>query len=112
MQVLNIKFDCKEIISPPFMTHIFNLKRIHDNYPDPKMRNFKLLGVVFDENLTFNKQAQSLCVKLTRAIYCLRRVTHFAPSNPSKLFTFFYSIPLALLPHSFILHCPNKSGKH
>jgi hypothetical protein len=100
MQGLNIKFDCNEINPPSYDPNLsFNLERIHDNHPDPKMRNFKLLGVFFDENLTFNKHAQNLCVKLTRAIYCLRRVTHFV--SPKSLKALYFS-----LFHSHLLYCP------
>ncbi len=73
MNGLNIQFDCNEMDTTAYDQSLkFNLERIHDNHPDIKMRYFKLLGVILDENLTFNKHASILCAKLSRSIFCMK----------------------------------------
>jgi hypothetical protein len=92
-------YDCNELITTSYDPNLaFRLERIHDNHPNTKMRNFKFLGVFFDENLTFNKHAQILCATLTRTIYCMRRVTHFI--SPKSLKALYFA-----LFHSYILYC-------
>jgi hypothetical protein len=61
---------------------IQTLERIHDNNADPKLRSFKLLGVYFDEYLTFNKHISHVSAKLTRANFCLRRIANFVSIKP------------------------------
>ena len=43
------------------------LERIHSNHPDTNSRSYKLLGILFDENLNFNYQIAQLSNKLSRA---------------------------------------------
>jgi hypothetical protein len=63
------------------------------------MRNFKLLGVFLDENLTFNKHPQNLSAKLTRSIFCMKRVAQFVTAKALK--SLYYA-----LVHSHLLYCP------
>ena len=56
---------------------VYKLDRVHDNNNDENMRSFKLLGVYFDEYLSFNKHISMLAAKLSRANFLLRRVTNF-----------------------------------
>ncbi len=73
-------------------------ERIHDNNADPKLRSFKLLGVHFDEYLTFNKHISHVSAKLTRANFCLRRIANFI--SIKTLRTLYFSIF-----HSHLLYC-------
>jgi hypothetical protein len=41
------------------------------------MKSFKLLGVFFDEHLSFNKKISHIAAKLSRANFLLRRVNNF-----------------------------------
>jgi len=79
---------------------IQNLERIYDNNPDTKLRYYKLLGVHFDEQLTFNKHISHICAKLSRANYLLRRVSNFI--SPKCLRMLYFS-----LFHSHLLYCNN-----
>jgi hypothetical protein len=97
---MEVTFDCNEINSIHYDNNLkFNLERIHDKHCDPKMQHFKLLGVYFDENLTFNKHASTLCAKLSRSIFCLKRVANFISIKALR------SLYFALV-HSHLLYCP------
>ncbi len=53
------------------------VERIHDNNPNENMRYFKLLGIYFDEQLTFNKHIYHVCMKLSHANFMLQRVSNY-----------------------------------
>ncbi len=100
MQGINVTFDCNEINTVNYDPSLkFNLERIHDKHNDPKMQYFKLLVVYLDENLTFNKHASTLCAKLTRSIFCIKRVANFISLKSLR------SLYFALV-HSHLLYCP------
>jgi hypothetical protein len=100
MNGLNVTFDCNEVDTLNYDHNLcFNLERIHDKHPNPKMQSFKLLGVYFDENLTFNKHASNICSKLTRSVFCMKRASHFISLKSLR------SLYFALV-HSHLLYCP------
>jgi hypothetical protein len=97
---LNVTFDCNELNTQSYDPNLkFNLERIHDRHIDPKMQSFKLLGVYFDENLTFNKHASNVCAKLTRSIFCMKRASNYLSLKSLR------SLYFALV-HSHLLYCP------
>ena len=55
---------------------ITEIERIHNNHTNPNSRSFKLLGIYFDENLSFNLNTTALISKLSRSIFFLNRVKH------------------------------------
>jgi hypothetical protein len=63
-------------------------------------RFYKLLGVYYDEFLTFDKQIDVLCAKLSRANFCLRRASNSLPQNLLK------NLYHALF-HPHVLYCLN-----
>jgi hypothetical protein len=63
-------------------------------------RSYKLLGIYFDEHLTFDKQNEILCAKLARANFFLRRVQKCILPNHLKDLYF-------ALFHSHLLYCIN-----
>ena len=65
-----IIFNENEIGTPTNPDPLTQIDRI---YTDPDNRHFKLLGVYFDEYLSFNKHADYTCAKLSRAIFCIKR---------------------------------------
>ena len=69
------------------------LERVHNNNQSTENQTYKLLGIYFDENMTFNTHISKLCAKLTRSIYCLSKVKNILP--PTALRTLYY-----LLIHS------------
>ncbi len=55
------------------------LERIHNKNPDINSQTYKLLGIYFDENLTFNYHITQLANKLSRATYCINRAKSILP---------------------------------
>ena len=45
----------------------------------------KLLGVIIDKNLTFNKYLSSLCKKVSQKVTALARISKFLPFHKRKL---------------------------
>jgi hypothetical protein len=78
---------------------ITELERVHNNNEKPDCRAYKLLGVYFDENMTFNCHFTSLANKLSRSLYCINRTKNFI--NKNSLITLYYA-----LIHSHLTYCP------
>jgi hypothetical protein len=75
---LDVVFNSNDLnIANPDPNLVYKLDRVHDNNNDENMKSFKLLGVYFDEYLSFNKHISMLAAKLSRANFLLRRVTNF-----------------------------------
>jgi hypothetical protein len=84
----------------PDPTLVYKLERVYDNNTDENMKSFKLLGVYFDEYLSFNKHTFILTDKLSRANFLLRRVSNFVSKNTLRKLYF-------SLFHSHFLYCSN-----
>ena len=80
-----------ELIIP--LTRICN---VNENEND---KSYKLLGVWFDENLTFDIHVKKLCTKLTRSLFFIRRAQNFLTDK--ALLSLYYA-----LFHSHLLYCP------
>ena len=76
---------------------IIPLTRVCDTNENEK--SYKLLGVWFDEHLTFDTHVKNLCTKLTRALFFIRRAQHFLTDK--TLVSLYYA-----LFHSHLLYCP------
>jgi Reverse transcriptase (RNA-dependent DNA polymerase) len=74
------------------------LERICNSNESPSNRAFKLLGVYFDENLSFNYHVQHVCNKLSRSLFFLNRAKNFVDKKSLKML--YYS-----LVHSNLLYC-------
>jgi hypothetical protein len=77
---------------------IFELDRIYDENPNVGDRSFKLLGVLLDENLTFNAHCNYVCTKLSQANFIINKVKNLLPRRALR--TLYYS-----LFHSHLLYC-------
>jgi len=75
------------------------LERIHSNHPDPDHRHYKLLGVLIDENLTFQSHINYVRNKLSKSIFIINRVTNILPQKSLKDLYF-------ALVHSHLTYCP------
>ena len=95
----SIIFDNNDHDSPHDPGKISVLERIHTNHPNPSSRSYKLLGILFDENLNFSFHISSLKAKLSKALFCINRVKHLVPQKTLK--TIYFS-----LFHSHLLYCP------
>jgi len=82
-------FQDPNLISP--------IERIHNQGLE---KSFKLLGVLFDEYLAFDHHINSLCSKISRSLYCIRRVKNFLPHSSMRTLYF-------ALVHSNLSYCLN-----
>ncbi len=90
-----VVYDSNEIGMPVNPNLIYNIQRIH-NEGDTK--NFKLLGILFDEYLTFDAHINQLCSKISKSLFCLNRVKNFISADIRKLLYF-------AMIHSHIMYC-------
>jgi Reverse transcriptase (RNA-dependent DNA polymerase) len=84
------KFEDPNLVTP--------LERICNNNVNHSNRAFKLLGVFFDENLTFGHHVQHICSKLSRSLFYLNRAKNFVDKKSLKMLYF-------SLVHSNLLYC-------
>jgi hypothetical protein len=47
---------------------------------DGETKSFKLLGVLFDEYLSFDDHINNLCTKISKSLFCKNRIKSFV--NP------------------------------
>ena len=76
---------------------IVPIVRIHDQGDE---KSFKLLGVHFDEYLSFNAHISSVCAKISKSLYCLNRIKNFVTPSALKMLYF-------AMVHSHIVYCIN-----
>jgi hypothetical protein len=62
-------------------------------------RTYKLLGVYFDENMSFDYHIASLCNKLNRSLHCINKAKNFLTTK--SLLTLYFA-----LVYSHLTHCP------
>jgi hypothetical protein len=69
--------------------------RVHN---DGEETSFKLLGVLFDEYLSFEAHVSHLCSKISKSLFCINRVKNFVTPNALKML--YYA-----MVHSHITYC-------
>ena len=92
-----ISFNSNElgqIIDPSLINPI---DRIHNNGPE---KTFKLLGVLFDEYLTFDEHINHLCSKISKSLFCINRIRNFITLDALKMLYF-------AMIHSHLMYCIN-----
>jgi hypothetical protein len=75
-----------------------NLTRVH-NDADKNNQTYKLLGVAFDEYLSFNQQITQMQRKISRSLYLLNRSKNFLTKNALRMLYF-------ATVHSHLMYCP------
>ena len=95
----SIFFDDNDPSMPYNPNLVTTLDRIHSNHPDPSCHSYKLLGILFDEHLSFSLHIDSLRSKLSKSLFCINRVKNFVPQKTLKTLYF-------TLFHSHLLYCP------
>ena len=73
------------------------IDRIHNNGPE---KTFKLLGVLFDEYLTFDEHINHLCSKISKSLFCINRIRNFVTLEALKMLYF-------AMVHSHLMYCIN-----
>jgi Reverse transcriptase (RNA-dependent DNA polymerase) len=91
-------FNNNEIGKPEDPNLVTPLERICNSNDIASNRAYKLLGVYFDENLSFGYHVQHICNKLSRSLFYLNRAKHFVDKKSLKML--YYS-----LVHSNLLYC-------
>jgi hypothetical protein len=95
-----LMFNENEIGLPENPELIHPVERIHN---DGTTRNFKLLGVLFDEFLTFDDHISHLCAKVSKSLFCINRIKNFVSQETKKTL---YSAMI----HSHIVYCMSVYG--
>jgi hypothetical protein len=79
---------------------IYPIDRIHNDGPE---KCFKLLGVMFDEYLSFDAHISHLCAKISKSLFCINRIKNFVDKN--SLVKLYYA-----MIHSHLSYCINVYG--
>ena len=90
-------FNSNEVGSIENPNLIVPIVRIHDQGDE---KSFKLLGVHFDEYLSFDAHISSVCAKISKSLYCLNRIKNFVTPSALKMLYF-------AMVHSHIVYCLN-----
>ena len=69
----SIVYDENEVGGPSDPALITPLGCIFDAHPSADQKSYKLLGVLFDETLSFNSHVKFLANKLSKSLFCLNR---------------------------------------
>lgn len=96
----NVVYNSTELNCPDDQNLIFPVERIHNN---GMVTSFKLLGVHFDEYLSFDKHILHLCSKISKSLYCINRLKKFLDLESLKKLYF-------AMVHSHISYCLTVYG--
>ena len=77
MNNLQIVYNNNEICKPEDPSLITPLERVFDGHPNKESRSYKLLGVHFDECLTFKTHINIVSNKINQSIYCINHANPF-----------------------------------
>jgi hypothetical protein len=98
--ICKISYNNNEIGKPVDQNLIFNIERIHNA---GITKNFKLLGIMLDEYLSFDSHINQLCSKIAKSLYVINRVKNTLPKD--SLVTLYFA-----LIHSHISYCTSVYG--
>jgi hypothetical protein len=96
-QDCHLVFNDNEIGQPEDPTRIYDIERIHN---DGSTKSFKLLGVLFDEYLSFDAHITYLCSKISKSLFCINRIKNFINQETRK------TLYCAMI-HSHLVYCIN-----
>ncbi len=90
---LELFYNLNEIGKPNLEENIFKLERVHLANDCIENQTYKLLGIHFDEYLSFEKHIDVLCSKLSKSLFFLRQTKNFVSSNAARMmyFSLFHS---------------------
>jgi hypothetical protein len=95
-----LTFNNNEIGHPEDPLLIFPIDRI---YNDGEEKSFKLLGVLFDEYLTFEAHIALVCSKISKSLFCINRIKNFVNGDSLKKLYF-------AMIHTHLSYCINVYG--
>jgi hypothetical protein len=80
-------FNSNIIGTPDDPAKYFEIERI---YNEGATKNFKLLGILLDEHLSFKYHIDALCSKISKSLYIINRAKNLLPT--SCLLTLYYAL--------------------
>ena len=95
-----LTFNNNEPGRPEDPSLIFPVDRI---YNDGEEKSFKLLGVLFDEYLTFDAHIALVCSKISKSLFCINRIKNFVNRDSLKKLYF-------AMIHTHLSYCLNVYG--
>jgi len=98
--VCKVFFNNNEIGKPEDQNLIFPIERIHNA---GATKNFKLLGILLDEYLSFDSHIAQLCSKISKSLFIINRVKNFLPKD--ALLSLYFA-----LVHSHLSYCTTIYG--
>jgi hypothetical protein len=104
--ICNVVYNTNELGLPEDPALITPIEPI---FKESQERSFKLLGVHFDEHLSFKHHIDILCTKLSKSMYCLNRVKNFV-DKPSLLKLYYSMIHSNISYGINIYGCANSSN--
>jgi hypothetical protein len=96
-QDCHLVFNDNKIGQPEDPSRIYDIERIHN---DGSTKSFKLLGVLFDEYLSFDAHITYLCSKISKSLFCINRIKNFINQETRK--TLYCAVV-----HSHLVYCIN-----
>jgi len=93
--ICHLVFNSNEIGLQEDPALISPIERIHN---DGTTKSFKLLGILFDEYLSFDEHINSLCNKISKSMFCINRVINFVNEQTRKTLYF-------AMIHSHLVYC-------
>jgi len=93
-------YNMNEIGHPVDPALISPIERIHN---EGSTTCFKLLGVLFDEYLSFDQHINQLCSKVAKSLFCINKIKNFV--NQGTLIMLYFA-----MVHSHIVYCMNVYG--
>jgi hypothetical protein len=90
-------FNNNELGQPEDPNLITQIDRIYNEGQD---KHFKLLGVLFDEYLSFDAHISLICSKISKSLFCINRIKNFV--NKDSLQQLYYA-----MIHSHLSYCLN-----
>ena len=105
----NLNFYNNDPLTPFNPNLVCELERIHNNHNDHSSHSYKLLGVLFDEHLSFSFHIDYMKTKLSKALFSINRIKNFVPQKPLK--TVYISLFHSHLLYSpIIVNCASKTN--
>ena len=76
-----LQFNNNEPGQPADPALVSQIDRIHN---EGEESSFKLLGIFFDEYLSFNTHITHLCSKISKSLFCINRIKNFINGESLK----------------------------
>ena len=85
LQGKTVIYNNNEIGQPDSPELIFELERCFNDNPVKEHRTYKLLGVYFDEHLSFDQHVQTVCSKISQSNFIISRAKNFLDKKSLKM---------------------------